>query len=91
MERANPFDTVMEKDPWVRASVYEMMALTCVALTNVVGRAEPFQFTTEPPFTKFVPFTTSVKLAGLQSVTVGIKVVDPANIAANEVIVGVGG
>jgi hypothetical protein len=91
LERADPFDTVMGKDPWVTASVYGMMALTCVALTNVVGRGEPFQFTTVPPFTKFVPFTISVKPAGLQSGAVGDCVVDPDNSAANEEIVGVGG
>jgi hypothetical protein len=42
-----------------------MAALSCVALMNVVGRGEPFQFTTSP-FTKFVPVTDKVKPAALQ-------------------------
>ena len=42
-----------------------MAALSCVALMNVVGRGEPFQFTTRP-FTKFVPVTNKVKPAALQ-------------------------
>lgn len=57
----------------------------------MVGRGKPFQFTTEPPFTKFVPFTISVKLVGLQLGAVRVCAVDPAKIAASEVIVGVGG
>jgi hypothetical protein len=47
----------------VSAAVIE--ALSCVALTNVVGRGEPFQFTTSP-LEKPVPVTTRVKSVALQ-------------------------
>ena len=40
-------------------------AVSCVALTNVVGRGEPFQFTTSPGANP-VPFTVNVKPAALQ-------------------------
>lgn len=59
--------------------------------TYIVGTGAPFQFTTEPPLTKFVPFTISVKLVGLQLATVAVCIVDPGNTAASDVIVGVGG
>ena len=42
-----------------------MTAVSCVALTNVVGRGEPFQFTTSPGANP-VPFTVNVKPAALQ-------------------------
>jgi hypothetical protein len=41
-------------------SAAEIVAVSCVALTNVVGRGNPFQFTVSP-FTKSVPFTINVK------------------------------
>jgi hypothetical protein len=47
------------------ASAAEIAAVSCVALTKVVARGEPFQLTAEP-FTKFVPFTVSVKPLGWQ-------------------------
>jgi len=46
--------------PGKAVSAGEIMALSCVELTNVVGRGDPFQFTTRPS-TKFVPFTVSGK------------------------------
>jgi hypothetical protein len=46
--------------PGKAVSAGEIMALSCVELTNVVGRGDPFQFTTSP-FTKSVPFTVSGK------------------------------
>jgi|SRR5215472_6194033 len=46
-------------------SAAEIAAVICVALTNVVGRGEPFQFTTRPG-AKPVPFTVSVKPVALQ-------------------------
>lgn len=81
LETAKPFDTVTGKDPWVTVNENGMTAVRYgggvgfvdvgAGWTNIVGRGEPFQFTTEPPFTKFVPFTISVKLAGLHSGAVG--------------------
>jgi hypothetical protein len=53
-------DTEIVADPWKAVSVAEIVAASCVALTNVVGRGDPFQFTTSP-FTKSVPFTVNVK------------------------------
>jgi hypothetical protein len=78
-DKADPLDTVMGTVTGLIASVNGMSAVTCVALTNEVGRCWPFQFTTEPPFTKFVPFTISVKPDGLQLGTVETFMVDPAN------------
>jgi hypothetical protein len=56
-------DTVTAAVPRVpgkAVSVAEIVAVSCVGLTNVVGRGDPFQFTTSP-FTKSVPFTVSGK------------------------------
>src|SRR6267142_2809074 len=59
-------DTVMFTVPGRVMSASEISAVSCVALTNVVGRGEPFQFTTRPaPFAKSVPITVSVKPATL--------------------------
>jgi hypothetical protein len=54
------FTTVTEAVPAVWMSAAEMEAISLVLLTNVVVRADPFQFTTEPE-TKFEPFTVRVK------------------------------
>src|SRR5207253_2827922 len=53
-------NTVTRAVPAVRRSVAGIAALSCVGETYVVGRAVPFQRTTEPA-TKFVPVTVSVK------------------------------
>src|SRR5258706_2351549 len=48
--------------PELAMSKARMEAVNPVPLTNVVVRFEPFQRTTDP-FTKFAPFTVSVKAA----------------------------
>lgn len=56
-------DTVTAAVPRVpgkAVSAGKIVAVSCVALTNVVGRDDPFQFTTSPS-TKSVPFTINVK------------------------------
>jgi hypothetical protein len=56
-------DTVTAAVPVVpgkAVSAGEIVAVSCVELTKVVGRGDPFQFTTSP-FTKFVPFTINVR------------------------------
>jgi hypothetical protein len=59
-------ETVTAVVPGKAVSVAEIKAVSCVGLTNVVGRGDPFQFTTSPS-TKFVPFTASVRPVVLQS------------------------
>ncbi len=59
------FVTVIATGAVKETSVAGIAAVSCVALTNVVGCAVPFQFTTAS-FVKFVPFTVSVKPVGLQ-------------------------
>jgi hypothetical protein len=79
------FDTEIAAVPSDVVSVGGIAAVSCIALTNVVGRGDPFQLTTEP-LTKFVPFTVRVKPAGLQydvedaetDVTVGAEIVNVA-------------
>lgn len=79
------FDTEITAGPSEVVSVGGIAAVSCIGLTNVVGRGEPFQLTTEP-LTKFVPFTVRVKPAGLQydvedaetDVTVGAEIVNVA-------------
>jgi hypothetical protein len=79
------FDTKITAGFSEAVSVDWIAAVSCIALTNVVGRGNPFQLTTEP-LTKFVPFTVKVKPAGLQydvedpeaDVTVGAEIVNVA-------------
>jgi hypothetical protein len=68
-------DTVIDADPAEAISENGMTAVSCVELTNVVPRAEPFQLTTEP-FTKFVPFTVRVNPDGLHDGVVFDEVVE---------------
>lgn len=77
-------DTVMVAGPGKAVSVAEIAAVSWVALTKAVWRGEPFQFTTSPFGTKFVPFTVRVMPAGLQAGVVFDEVVDPER----EVMVG---
>ena len=58
----------------VAMSAALMAVVSCVALTNVVVRALPFQFTVEP-FTKLVPFTVSVNAAPPAIAPAGLKLV----------------
>ena len=62
--------TVTGMLPAVAMSAALMAVVSCVALTNVVVRALPFQFSAEL-FTKFVPFTVSVKAAPPTDALVG--------------------
>lgn len=92
--KGNAFDatpaleTVIDTEPAAAISAAEMAAVNCVALTNVVARADPFQFTTEP-FTKFVPVTVSVNPEvphdGMEFVTVVGD--DETEVIAGETIV----
>jgi hypothetical protein len=77
-------ETVTVAGPGKAVSVAEIAAVSRVALTKVVWRGEPFQFTTSPFGTKFVPFTVSVIPAGLQA---GV-VLDEVEGAESEVMVG---
>jgi hypothetical protein len=52
--------TLMETVPGDAMSLAEIVAVSCVLLTNVVGRPDPFTSTTEP-LTKLPPFTVRVK------------------------------
>jgi hypothetical protein len=76
-------DTVMFTVPTAAVSAAVIAAVTCVALTKVVGRGEPFQFTTTP-LPKPVPLTVSVRPTGLQYAVDADPVVD----AERDVMVG---
>jgi hypothetical protein len=82
------FDTVMLTEPGNAMSAYVIAACSSVALTNVVGRGEPFQFTTVS-LVKVVPLmvevaitevTSSVKPAGAQYGVDAICVVDAESV-----------
>ena len=79
------FVTVTDAVPGNAAWTAEMGAVNCVALTNVVVCAAPFQFTTAL-LVKFVPFTVSVKPWELQYGVEAAKFVE----ADSEVIDGNG-
>src|SRR2546426_12088680 len=64
------FVTVILNVPAVARSVAGIAAVSCVALTKVVVRAEPLKFTVELE-TKFVPFTVSVKAASAADLLIG--------------------
>lgn len=67
-EATPEFVTVIEAVPADAISAAEISAVSCVALTNVVARAELFQLTTEP-LTKFVPVTVRVNPLTLHDAT----------------------
>jgi hypothetical protein len=69
------FVTVTPIDPANAASATEIVVVSCVALTKVVGRASPFQLTTES-LVKFVPFTVNVKPWALHAGVDAAEVVD---------------
>jgi len=77
-------ETVTVAGPGKAVSVSEIAAVSCVALTKAVWRGEPFQFTTSPFGTKFVPFTARVMPAGAQA---GVEFDDVVD-AESDVMVG---
>jgi hypothetical protein len=90
------FTTVTSPVPAAATSAAGIAAVNCVALTNVVVRALPFQFTTAP-LTKFVPFTVSVNpappapaLEGDSPLIVGLGLLT-VNVCAPDVPPPVGG
>ena len=80
-------ETVMATAAGVMArkavSAAVIVAVSCVALTKLVGRGEPFQLTVRP-FAKPVPFKLKVRPPGLQKGVLFAVVVD----ADSEVTVG---
>jgi hypothetical protein len=77
------FVTVTPAVPGNSAAVAGIAAVSCVALTKIVGSAAPFQFTIAS-LVKFVPFTVSVKPWALHAGVDASEVVD----AETEVMVG---
>ena len=74
-EIAAPLATVTASVPCAAISAAEIDAVSCVALTNVVARSDPFQLTTDV-FTKFEPVTVSVKPVMLHDGVEAPEVVD---------------
>ena len=78
LEVVTELDTVTLAVPSAAVSASVMAAVSCEALTNVVTRGEPFQFTTLS-LVKAVPlaaFTVSVNPAGAQYGVLAAEVVD---------------
>jgi hypothetical protein len=78
LELVAALDTETVAVPREAVSAYVMAALSCVPLRNVVGRGEPFQFTTES-LVNVVPVaavTVRVKPDGLQYGVEAIGVVE---------------
>jgi hypothetical protein len=69
--------TVTDRFPAEATSEAETAAVSCVPLTNVVTRLEPFTCTTEL-FTKFEPFTVSVKAPLPATIVAGDKLASDA-------------
>ena len=70
--------TVIERVPAEAISPADTPAVSWVLLTNVVLRFDPFTCTTEP-FTKFDPFTVSVKAPPPATVAVGDRLDNDGN------------
>src|SRR5207249_4847629 len=64
--------TVIEAVPAVAMRAAGTVAVSCVAETNAVASALPFQFTVEPE-TKFVPFTVNVNCGPPAAAQVGLS------------------
>jgi len=80
------FTTVTDAVPAVATFAAGTIAVSCVAETNVVVRAEPFQFTFELEM-KLVPFTVKVNWALPAMVELGlIEVVVGTGLAASTVL-----
>jgi hypothetical protein len=84
------FTTVMEAVPALAMRMAGTTAVSCVAETNVVASADPFQFTVDVE-TKFVPFTVSVNCeppgvtqVGLIELIVGAALI--VNVTAFDVV-----
>jgi hypothetical protein len=78
LELIAALDTKTVAVPREAVSAYVMAALSCVPLRNVVGRGEPFQFTTES-LVNVVPvaaFTVRIKPVGLQYGVEAVGVVE---------------
>jgi len=87
LELVAALDTKTVAVPSEAVSAYVMAALSCVPSTNVVGRGDPFQFTTES-LVKIVPvaaFTVRVKPVGLQYGVEAICVVEAESDAMDRV------